>query len=826
VSLFAPIPLVVEQGSYDALEWNRLLVLAAGFAHSQVAREWLLALKPSCDLCWINGEHALLEEMQLLQREGAPPPSSGLFDPSRLAAKAHIAGACLEPEEIHDLLGLIETITEWQAMIDHPPEALAAQLSGLMALSRLPSGAQLPSLLRSCRARLNPDGSLADSASLELKRIRQQIERQRQAIEESLCGTLRRLSDGGEARDELITIRGERFVIPVKQEFKRRIPGVVHGASSSGQTVYLEPLETIEQNNELVRLLDEEQAEARRIYLGMTREIGVQGEAIIAGASSLAVLDTLQARARFATAFDCVRPQFASPASPRLSLTGGRHPLVEHRLREGARPGSIVPLTLELDQERRQLIISGPNTGGKTVALKTVGLLSMMAQAGIPVPAREAVFPLFTAYLADIGDVQSIEHGLSAFSAHIATLNRIVSLADGGSLVLLDELGGATDPEEGAALAVAAAGYLLRRRAWCLISTHHTALKVYAAEEQGVINAAVGFDQQTLAPAYELRLGVPGPSAGINIAERLGLEASIVEEARSRLNTQTGNIAGFLDQLHAQLNAVQEEREQLRSRERELEREKSRLAGEGMKEWRAKVRDLERQVESLLKDFSYRIRETVQAIDDRAAQQKLSKEAERRMARLRQEFSEQFNSTVAAQHGGADKGDQNAQPHLVRHVPLGSTVKLKSLGKSGRVVRQLEGDLFEIAVGPMKMRVARDDIAAIEGGDAPGDLRRPTPVDAARRRGISVTLASPEAASSEINVIGRTVDEAAGAVEQFLDRAFMAGLPRVRIVHGMGMGILRRALRTLLERHPHVAAVEEASQREGGAGATIVDLRQ
>jgi DNA mismatch repair protein MutS2 len=232
-------------------------------------------------------------------------------------------------------------------------------------------------------------------------------------------------------------------------------------------------------------------------------------------------------------------------------------------------------------------------------------------------------------------------------------------------------------------------------------------------------------------------------------------------------------------------------------------------------------------VQSLLKDFSYRIRETVKAIDDRAAQQKLSKEAERRVARLRREFSEQFNATVAAQHSGADKGDGNAQPHLVRHVPLGATVKLKSLGKSGQVVRQLEADVFEVAVGAMKMRVGRDDIAAVEGGNEPsGELHRPTPIDAARRRGISVSLASAEAASSEINVIGRTVDEAADAVEQFLDRAFVAGLPRVRIVHGMGMGVLRRALRTLLAQHPHVAEVTEASQREGGAGATIVDLRQ
>ena len=253
-------------------------------------------------------------------REGAAPPSRGLFDPSKLAGKARIAGACLEPEEIRDLLLLIDTITAWNALIERPPEALAARLPGLTALSQLPPGAQLPSLLRSCRSRLNPDGSLADNASPELKRIRKEIERQHQAIEETLRSTLRRLSDGGETRDELITIRGERFVIPVKQEFKRRIPGVVHGASSSGQTVYLEPLETIEQNNELVRLLDEEQAESRRIFVGMTREIGLEAEAIAAGASSLAVLDALAGASAFCRRFrlrsSAICPSRISPPLP------------------------------------------------------------------------------------------------------------------------------------------------------------------------------------------------------------------------------------------------------------------------------------------------------------------------------------------------------------------------------------------------------------------------------------------------------------------------------------------------------------------------------
>jgi DNA mismatch repair protein MutS2 len=813
--------LVVEECSCEALEWGRLLELVASFVHSSVTREWMLSIKPSRDSSWIEQQHDLVSEMRLLLGQGVSPSLGGLFDPTKLTDKARIQGALLEPDEIRDLLFLVDNITTWQALIERPPENVATQLAGLKTLSELPAGAQLASLARSLRSRLNPDGSLSDDASPDLRRIRREMDRQQRVIEESLRSTLRRLSEGGSTQEDLITIRGERFVIPVKSEHKRRIPGVVHGASSSGQTVYLEPLETIEQNNELVRLIEEEQAETRRIFLAMTREIGVQSHAIAQGAAILAQLDGLQARGRFAGEFECVRPRFADPAAPVLELTQARHPLLERRLR--ARQATVVPLTLALNDAQRQLIISGPNTGGKTVALKTIGLLGMMAQAGIPVPAFEAVFPLFDGFLADIGDAQSIEQNLSTFSAHITNLERISQLADVSSLVLLDELGSATDPEEGAALAVAIADYFLERRAWCLISTHHTSLKLYAAKRTGVLNASVGFNEETLAPTFALRLGVPGASAGINIAQRLGLNSGIIANARGQQNTQTQDIAHFLDQLHSQLDSVAREREELKRREQEVAREKSRLESEGLKEWRAKVRDLEQQLQSLLKDFTYQIRETVRAIDDRAAQQKLSKEAERRMARLRREFSEQFNSVVVAQHSGADRGDSNAQPHLVRHVSIGDTVKLKSLGKTGVVQRQVDGNAFEVAVGPMKMRVARDDIAEVI---AAREIRAVSPLEAARGRGVTVSIAHPgEMVRPELNVIGRTVEEATSEVEQYLDRAFLAGLPRVRIVHGMGMGVLRKALRTLVERHPHVALVAEASPSEGGAGATVVDLR-
>jgi DNA mismatch repair protein MutS2 len=501
-------------------------------------------------------------------------------------------------------------------------------------------------------------------------------------------------------------------------------------------------------------------------------------------------------------------------------LKNARHPLLERRLR--AESKNVVPISLELAGQDRQLIISGPNTGGKTVTLKTAGLLAMMAQAGVPVPADEAVTPGFDAFLADIGDAQSIEQDLSTFSAHVTNLNRIAQRATPRSLVLLDELGSATDPEEGAALAVAIAEHFLKAGAWSIVSTHLTSLKVYAENAPGAVNAAVGFDEKTLAPTYELRQGVPGTSAGINIAQRLGLSAAIVEAARQRLNTQTQDIARFLDSLHEELAQLEKEQLRVRQLEQELARERARLDAEGMKEWRAKVKDLEGQLHILLKDFEFQMRETVRAIEDRAAQQKLSKQDEQRIARLRREFSESFNTAVVAQHTGADRGDKNAQPHIVRHVAEGDTVRLRTLGKTATVQRQIDDKTFEVAVGPMKMRVARDEIAEVLSSG-----RGQTPIQAARRRaGITVQVAEPDGSSSEINVIGKTADEARDDVEKFLDRAFLAGLPRIRIIHGTGMGVLRRTLRAWLEKHPQVASVSEPGQNEGGAGATVVELRE
>ena len=824
------MPSPLAHSSCRVLEFSHLRDLVRGYASSELGRARVAALEPTADRDWIIRQHRLTAEVRQFLKAGARFEFSGLTDVQRLLDKARIQGAALETEELRSVLVTADRADEWMSVAKNPPANMRAPQhaegtgSSWPAVAELSRGiADFTDFLRSFRNKILPDGTLDDHASPELARIRREMEKQRRHIQQSLQSYLRRLSEGDTLQDELVTVRGDRFVIPVKTEQKRRVQGVVHGTSSSGQTVFVEPLETIEQNNELVRIAEEEQAEIHRILLDMTRRIGERAEDIARAADVLSELEVQFAKARFADEYDACMPTFgsagASPATTdSLLLHQARHPLLVRTLRP--KNIDVVPISVEMAGDNRQLIISGPNTGGKTVSLKTIGLLALMAQAGIPPTAERCHLPIFDAVLADIGDYQSIEQNLSTFSAHVTNIDFISRTATHDSLVLLDELGSATDPEEGAALAVSIADRFRQIGAITIISTHHTSLKVYAANNPGVLNAAVGFNEHTLQPTYELRVGVPGPSAGINIAQRLGLNPHIIAAARDLLSTQTQDIARFLDRLHQDLRAAEDERAHLRTREAELDRERKRLDAEGMKEQRAKIREMEQKIDGLMRDFDYRVREVIGAVQDRAAATKLSKDAERQIARLRREFREQFDSAVVAHVTGADKGDPHARPELVQQVAEGDTVKLRSLGRNAVVRRRLDGDMFEVEAGIMKMKVPRADIAEVVVRLAN------SPVQAARAKGINVKLDSDDlSAPTEINVIGQNVDDATREVEKFVDRAFLAGLPRVRIVHGAGMGILRKAIRQYLQKHPHVANVTEPPQQEGGGGATVVDLR-
>ena len=662
-------------------------------------------------------------------------------------------------------------------------------------------------LLKDLEGKILPDGSVADHASVALARLRRDIERQRQSIQGSLERFLKSHQEEGVLQEEFVTIRNERFVVPIVAGQRRKIDGVIHGASSSGHTLFVEPLETIDLNNELVRLTEEEAQEVHRILRELTARLRGYAESIRQTMDTLGALEMIFAKARFALDFDCAIPRFGA----RLLLRDARHPLLEDVLRRQRK--QVVPISLALDAETKTLLISGPNTGGKTVSLKTIGLLTLMAQSGLPVPAAEAEFPIFGQVLADMGDNQSIQESLSTFSAHISHIREMALDVTPDSLVLLDELGAATDPEEGGALGVAIVDHFRAAGAYTLASTHLLALKIYGANTKGVLNASMGFDERTLEPTFVLHTGTPGKSAGLEIATRLGMPEDIMSRARASLSDRERDLAQFLSELHRRLKDVQDLEADLRRQQAELAAREKEIAREWEKRESSKLKELERRTEQVLAKFEEQAQQTIDQIMHGAEQRKAADQAQRRIAKTKRELREEFQTTVLATQDESRQGDLRRPK-----IEEGARVRLQGIREPARVRRFLAGDRLEVEAGFMKMQVSVDDVLEVLPESA---CASKLPKNVTFKPAPQLTPVH-----QEINVIGQRAEEARDNVDQFLDRAVMATASRVRIVHGHGMGILKKVLWELLENHPHVEKHYPAPQQEGGSGATIVELKE
>jgi DNA mismatch repair protein MutS2 len=795
----------VKATSADVLEFEALRQLLGRYVASPLGRAGLSAIEPHSGRARLEEELAEAGEATAYLRAAAQPhPAArgaairidfgGLPDLTEAVHKLRIEGASLDPEEILHLFGLLDRAADAKSLLT----AAAGRFPRLARHAQ--SIGDFRALLRDLEGKILPDGTVADHASVLLARLRRDIERQKKAIQESLERFLRAHRDEGVLQEEFVTIRNERFVVPVIPGQRRKIEGVIHGASASGHTLFVEPLETIELNNELVRLSEEEAREVHRILREMTERLRVYAEPIRMSLTAMTALETIFAKGRFAIEFDCVTPRFGG----RLLLRDARHPLLEDVLRRKSK--SVVPLTLELGPESKTLLISGPNTGGKTVALKTVGLLALMAQAGLPVPAAEAEFPVFDRVLADIGDQQSIQESLSTFSAHISHIREMVLDATPDALVLLDELGAATDPEEGGALGVAVVDHFCAAGAFTIASTHLVALKIYGANTARVSNGSMGFDEETLEPTFQLHLGAPGKSAGLDIAMRLGMPDSVMRRARESLGDRERDVARFLSELHRRLGEVRALEASLRSEREALAAREKALAREWEQRESAKLKELDRRTEQVLARFEEQAREII------AKMAQPPRQAERTIAKAKREVREELQATVLSTGNDARQGELRPP-----RIEEGARVRLRDVREPARVSRRLGEGRLEVEAGFLRMQVSEDDVIEVlpEGG----------PVSKLPKN-VSFKPA-PELAPvhQEINVIGQRAEEARDAVDQFLDRAVMATASRVRIVHGHGMGVLKKAIAELLSSHPHVARFYQAPQQEGGAGATIVELR-
>jgi DNA mismatch repair protein MutS2 len=799
----------VKSSSSEALAFPQVVALIRRYISTAAGAAALELVTPSSDQPAV--EQALAETregIQYLRAASNPAAGSGsairvnlggVPDITRAVQKLAIEGASLDPGEIYNLIAFLDRAADARSLLTASPERfpLLARLADAIADFR--------ELLKAVQGKVLPDGTVPDSASPHLNRLRREVEKQKKSIGDSLDRFLRANRGEGVLQEEYVTLRNERFVVPVIAGQRRKLPGVIHGASSSGQTLFLEPLETIDLNNELVRLQEEELREVYRILQELTNRLRVQVGDIRVAAGVIAHLDLIFAKARFGVDFDCAIPTFGE----RFHVQNARHPLLMDVLKKSRK--AVVPFDLTLDRECRTLLISGPNTGGKTVTLKTAGVIALMAQSGFPVPCFSAELPLFEQVLADIGDHQSIEQNLSTFSAHVARLREMALDVTPASLVLLDEIGSATDPEEGGALGVALVDHFRAAGAFTLASTHLTALKVYGASTKSVLNASMGFDEETLQPTYRLRIGVPGKSAGLDIATKLGMPEDILKRARAALSSQEIELGRLIAGLHDSLEQATRQRAELESEKLAIAAREREFRADWERRETTKIRELEERFDKMQAEWRKRSDELIARVEEVSTQRKAGDKIQREVAKAGREMRENWEAAVTGPKANA--------PGKTLRIEEGVRVRIKGIRELARVSKDLGNGRYEVEAGFLRMKIGAEDVEEVFA-DTPATKTSKLPSNVRFQSGPAL---SPLV--QEINIIGERAEEASDRVERFLDAAVMATAARVRIVHGHGMGILKRMIQDLLKANPHVEKFYPASQSEGGAGATIAELK-
>jgi DNA mismatch repair protein MutS2 len=801
----------MSRSAQAVLEFDKLRELLRLRTTCAPGRRHVGELEPGINRVALESAFALIREGQEWLRAERELGFGALADPAPWLEKLDAPGVVLEPAEFLDAVSLLET----SAWLRQQFREEAAKFPLLAArCATLGDFRELQAAIKRC---VLPNGEISDDASSALRRIRASIVHTRESIQRTLKQILR--ARQAEAGEDYVTLRNDRFVIPVRAEHRRSVQGVVHGASGTGQTVFVEPFETVETNNQLVQLAEDEAAEIFRILKELTDRLREMQGPLQAATETIAALDSVFARARFARDFDACVPEFSAAAE--LRLDAARHPVLEDKLRKEHR--AIVPISLALSGEERLLVISGPNTGGKTVALKTTGMAAMSAQAGIPVAAQRVVLPLFDRVLVDIGDEQSIAADLSTFSAHMLNLKSMLEEATPKSLVLADEMGTGTAPEEGAALAVALLDGFRKKNCFVLATTHHDRLKTYASTTPGVVNAAVEFDDVNLRPTFRLMVGVPGGSSGIAIAQRLGLADSVIEQARSLLTPESREAADLIAYLHRSRDELDLLQRQMADERHALEQERRKLRAEWVERQKQRIAELEQKFAEMQKRFEENVARVVDAVKERELRGQLEKAARRKMQDVRSEAKEELNAAVVQtiSESQQDLGVKPESPEAVSLEKLQPGVKVRVRGFSKAVIlRRVEGSSAEIEAGPLRMKVAVEEITGIESAPAGKAVVQP-----AKRENITVSAQSSEGgATGEINVIGMTVEQASERVDKFLDEAALANRQQVRIIHGHGTGALRKGLGEFLKTHPLVAHAEFASEEQGGKAITIVEL--
>ncbi|HYV82419.1 MAG TPA: endonuclease MutS2 [Pyrinomonadaceae bacterium] len=815
----------MNKQAFTTLEYQHLLELIKRNAQTEAGQRRVETLSPIDDASELRHALAALAECVRLRARGVKWYFNGLTEPSETIARLRVEGASLDPLAILQTARLCDQAMQARAAILAERDETPVLWQLVQDLPR-----ELNTLVARVTNKILPSGEIDDRASPELAGIRHEINVLRSRITRSLERLMQRSAEA--IQDELVTIRNDRFVIPVKADHRGRVQGVAHGYSSSGATAFIEPLETIDANNELQNLHESEAREIAKILFGLSEELRAQLPAIQMAAEAVAELDFINARAVFHQSFNCVIPEIQTETncSGELELIEARHPLLEENLR--ATGGAVVPVSFALDDEKNAMVISGANAGGKTVVLKTTGLLALMALSGISVPAREARFPFYASVLADIGDHQSLAANLSTFTSHTANIARMIELCEAPALVLLDEVGTGTDPEEGSALGVAVVDHFRRAcGAHVIATTHYSGLKMYAANEEGVVNASVEFDEKTLRPTYRLLVGVAGASSGLEIARRFGVPTQIVENAMRSVADSSLQASEYLRRIKRESEEAEALRVALEEERQAVAEKFASLDKEAAKQERERQSTFEQTVQRAITELEKRARELVAKIADRTERVRVERDAQRQIAEIKRAVQREVRvvregQTVQPAEPEVPVAEET--PEYVaaapREIVVGDRVKLRSFGSVG-IVDQIKNGVAEVRVKSLRLREKLENLDLVE---ATAPKTQAGKLEKLRRSAATENRLAPadDKAQSELNVIGQTTDEAVDAVDKFLDEASLASLSKVRIIHGHGTGALRRAIGALLDGHPHVSRFLPAPPDQGGAGATLVELRQ
>ncbi|MDO5441706.1 MAG: endonuclease MutS2 [Bacillota bacterium] len=779
----------MDKRTLDILEYGKIIEKLAAECCSQMTREAALKLHPSYKPLWIADELQGTEEaVTVITRKGTPPLGN-FYDISGIVHLAAKEGNLTTRQLLQVAYNLNSAIQTKKYLSNDLPKL--PRIDGLVSAICV-----LESLYDEITRCILTEDEIADSASPELKHIRKAIFKQNEDIRQKLSKIANSSSNKTFLQDSVVTMRQGRYVIPVKQEYKSQINGIVHDQSSSGATLFVEPQVIVEMNNELRELEIAEQKEIQRILEELSSWVGRNELAIKANQEILFKLDYLFAKGRLACNMRASRPEVNTDGQ--IVIKRGRHPLIDQK--------KVVPINVELGVNYDTLVVTGPNTGGKTVTLKTVGLICLMAQAGLFVPADYGTsLPIFRNIYADIGDEQSIEQSLSTFSSHMKNIVEITEGANKDCLVLLDELGAGTDPTEGAALAISVLDKLYSMGAKTIATTHYTELKKYALSTEGVENASMEFDIETLSPTYRLIIGVAGKSNAFEISKKLGLKDEIIDKARTLL--QQGDIAfeDVLTSIEADKKAAENERVLAESFREQIEKEKE------------KIVQLEEKLKNKKEELLEEAKAEAQAILNDAEES--AKELQKALNNKDFEEAKKVIRTKKKKYAPKGISEENPEPPSADEIEIGMRVNVISVGEKG-VVLSLPDDKGNIVVqiGSMKLTVKLSSVSIVK--------ENITEKQREKVKYSKLTKTKAMTVPSSINVIGKNLDEAEMIVEKYIDDAFLAGKETVEVIHGRGAGILREGLGKMLKQNKNVKSIRKGEYKEGGDGVTVVTLKK